>query len=106
MSASIFVRLDAELKKDATEILNQLGLDVSTAVKIFLHQVVNNKGLPFEVSLVSNQKDDLSGLKQTKMYVNKKEYKAFFNLLKSSKEPNDELLRLMKEAEELKLKGI
>ena len=43
------IRMDADTKKAATELLNDLGLDLSSAVNIFLKQVVLQGGLPFQV---------------------------------------------------------
>lgn len=41
------VRIDKNIKAKAGKTLSALGLDTSTAVRIFLHQVVVEKGLPF-----------------------------------------------------------
>jgi DNA-damage-inducible protein J len=41
------VRIHKDLKEDARKTLEKQGFDLSTAVKIFLHQVVIEKGLPF-----------------------------------------------------------
>lgn len=57
MASSINVRVSADVKKQAQDIFGQLGLDLTTAVNIFLRQVILNNGLPFEVKLkVPNQK--------------------------------------------------
>jgi len=44
---TINVRIDKDIKTKAGKTLSALGLDTSTAVRIFLHQVVADKGLPF-----------------------------------------------------------
>ena len=41
------MRIEENLKTKATKTLSGMGLDMSTAVKMFLHQVVIEKGLPF-----------------------------------------------------------
>ncbi len=51
--SQIAVRVDDELKKEATAIFNELGLDMSTAVKLFLKQSVLTKSIPFDVKLDS-----------------------------------------------------
>jgi len=51
--SQIAVRVDDKLKKDATEVFNDLGLDMSTAVKLFLKQSVLTKSIPFDVKLDS-----------------------------------------------------
>lgn len=45
------IRIDEDLKKQAVELFNQLGLDMSSAVNIFLRQAVLQEGLPFKVEL-------------------------------------------------------
>ena len=47
--SQIAVRVDDELKKEATAIFNELGLDMSTAVKLFLKQSVLTRSIPFDV---------------------------------------------------------
>lgn len=47
----IAVRIDDQLKKEATAIFNELGLDMTTAVKLFLKQSVLTRSIPFEVKL-------------------------------------------------------
>ena len=42
------VRVDDELKRQATELLEAEGLDLSTAVRMFLKKVVVQGGFPFD----------------------------------------------------------
>ena len=44
---TINIRIEEKIKSQATKTLAKLGLDMSSAVKLFLHQVVNEQGLPF-----------------------------------------------------------
>lgn len=46
----ISIRIEEKTKQAATETLDALGLDMSTAVKMFLQQVVTEQGLPFQPS--------------------------------------------------------
>jgi len=48
-SASINVRTDAALKMKAQQIFESIGLDLSTAVNLFLKQTVRANNLPFVV---------------------------------------------------------
>ncbi|MCL2198932.1 MAG: type II toxin-antitoxin system RelB/DinJ family antitoxin [Defluviitaleaceae bacterium] len=48
-NATINLRVDSEVKKQAAEILEGLGLTLSDAFNLLLHQVKIVKGLPFEV---------------------------------------------------------
>ena len=45
------IRIDADLKKQVTDLFNDLGLDMSSAVNLFLHQCILRGGLPFTVEL-------------------------------------------------------
>ncbi len=45
----IQVRIDAKTKKEAKKILDSLGIDMSSAIKIFFRQVINTRNLPFEI---------------------------------------------------------
>lgn len=42
-------RINKELVDEAEDIFNDLGIDRSTAMRIFYQQVVWNNGLPFEM---------------------------------------------------------
>ena len=44
-------RIEPDLKENATRILASCGLNVSEAVRLFLHQVVAQNGLPFAVKV-------------------------------------------------------
>lgn len=49
LTTTIRSRVEPELKREAVEILNACGLDLSTAIRLFLHQVIATNGLPFEL---------------------------------------------------------
>ena len=44
-------RVDEELKTEATAIYEKLGIDLSTAVRMFLKRSVMEKGIPFPMTL-------------------------------------------------------
>lgn len=48
---STSISLEADVKDQAMSILNELGLDLSTAVGMFLRQTIRERGIPFDVSL-------------------------------------------------------
>lgn len=48
---STSISLDADVKDQAQSILGELGLDLSTAVGMFLRQTIREKRIPFEISL-------------------------------------------------------
>jgi DNA-damage-inducible protein J len=48
-TTNINVKVDEELKKDADKLFCDLGLNMSTAITMFLKSAVNNDGIPFEI---------------------------------------------------------
>lgn len=48
-SKVVQARVDIELANEAEDILNDLGLNRSSAFRIFYQQIVWNNGLPFEM---------------------------------------------------------
>lgn len=47
--ATIQLRIDNATKKSAKNILDKLGIDMTSAIKIYLKQIVINKGIPFQL---------------------------------------------------------
>jgi DNA-damage-inducible protein J len=47
--STVTVRVDDKTKQVATDVLDNLGLDVSTAVRMFLRQVVIRGTMPIEL---------------------------------------------------------
>ncbi|MBQ4424336.1 MAG: type II toxin-antitoxin system RelB/DinJ family antitoxin [Lachnospiraceae bacterium] len=50
-TATVFTRVDPEVKKQAEAVLNELGIPMSSAINIFLKQVVLHQGIPFQLTL-------------------------------------------------------
>ena len=46
---TIQVRIDKRTKKSAQKILRHLGMDLSTAIQIYLVQIIVQKGIPFQI---------------------------------------------------------
>lgn len=47
--ATINIRVDDALKRDAEEVLAGIGLNMTTATTVFLKQVVRTQSIPFEL---------------------------------------------------------
>ncbi len=45
------IRIDSNIKREAAALFSNLGLDMSSAVNLFLHQCVLRGGLPFAVEV-------------------------------------------------------
>ena len=60
------IRIDADIKKQATALFNELGLDMSSAVNLFLHQCVLRGGLPFNVEMPRYSQRTLNAMNEAK----------------------------------------
>jgi DNA-damage-inducible protein J len=54
MTTTLQTRIDPKLKADAKKALESAGLDLSTAIKLFLTQVVRTQSIPFEIFTFDN----------------------------------------------------
>ena len=50
-TANVFARVEPEIKEQAEQVLDRLGIPMSNAVSMFLRQVVLQRGIPFEMKL-------------------------------------------------------
>ena len=50
-TSNVFARVEPEIKEQAEQVLDQLGIPMSNAVSMFLRQIVLQRGIPFEVKL-------------------------------------------------------
>lgn len=49
MNSNLQVRIDRKTKEKARKELKKAGLDMSSAIKLFLNQVIIQKKIPFEI---------------------------------------------------------
>jgi len=50
-SVNINIRVDSELKRKAESVYAELGMNLSTALNVFLRASVRSNGLPFDLRL-------------------------------------------------------
>ena len=48
-TATLQIRVESNLKEQATALFDRLGLDLPTAIRIFLKKSVSENGVPFEI---------------------------------------------------------
>jgi DNA-damage-inducible protein J len=50
-TANINIRMDAEIKKQAETIFDAMGMNMTTAINIFVRQVIRQGKIPFEIGV-------------------------------------------------------
>ena len=51
MTTNLNIRIDKSIKDQAEEIFNEIGLNMTTAVNMFLKTAIREHGIPFELKL-------------------------------------------------------
>ncbi|MCM1024567.1 MAG: type II toxin-antitoxin system RelB/DinJ family antitoxin [Prevotella sp.] len=77
-SSNLNIRIDADVKAAAQDLFSQLGMDLSTAVNIFIRQAIDFGGIPFTIqqrrynaeteAAIQEGKDILAGKIPAKRY--------------------------------------
>lgn len=50
-------RIDVHIKEEATNVLAEMGLSVSDAIRVLLTRIAADKALPFDINRVQPQRD-------------------------------------------------
>ena len=50
-TTNLSIRIDRGLKDEADQVFNEMGMNLTTAITIFVRQAVRQKKIPFEISL-------------------------------------------------------
>ena len=56
-TTSMNLRIDKTLKKDAETLFETLGINMTTAINIFLKQSVRDQGIPFQITVNKSYRD-------------------------------------------------
>lgn len=63
----ISIRIDSELKESAENILKQLGISPSAAIKMFYSQIVLQNDLPFKLRIPTNKPLSIANLSKEEL---------------------------------------
>ena len=84
--------LDADLKKECQELFSSLGMDLTTAVTIFLVQSLRVQGLPFAVKRDEPNAETISALEEYEiMKTHPEQYKKYSSFQEIMKEVNNDV---------------
>ncbi|KPU45912.1 RelB antitoxin [Oxobacter pfennigii] len=63
-TTNITIRMDVELKKQAEQLFNELGMNMTTAFNIFLRQAVRQQRIPFDITLEIPNAETMSAFEE------------------------------------------
>ena len=80
------ISIDADVKAKAQELFSDLGIDLSTAINIFLRQSIRENAIPFNVQREVPNSDTIAAMKEAEEIKrhpeNYKRYSSFSEVLK------------------------
>ena len=78
--ANLNIRTDAEVKARADQIFEALGLNMTTAINIFLRQSIQHGGLPFDVKLDTPNETTAAAIKEGRELMRDKNATGYTNM--------------------------
>jgi len=74
---TLHIRVEPQVKTKAEDTLNDLGISITEAINIFLHQVILNDGIPFEIKKPKLSKETLEALAEARALLKDPKAKHF-----------------------------
>lgn len=57
MKVSVNIKMDEEIRDKSKELFSKMGLDMTTAVNMFLIQAIRQNQIPFQIKATSEQEE-------------------------------------------------
>mgnify|MGYP003306023865 FL=1 len=64
-STNLNIRIDKSVKENSEKVLEDLGLNMTTAINIFLRQVIRVNGIPFEIKGNTPNKETIEAIEES-----------------------------------------
>lgn len=83
---TINFRTDEDVKKEAEKLFDELGLNLSVAINMFLKQAIRERGIPFDLTLNIPNSETQAAIEEAKRIAkdpNVKSYKDIESLRKA-----------------------
>ncbi len=92
--ASVNVRIDDDIKRDAEEILKRIGVTPSAAINMFYIQIIRTASIPFELKVDISNQETLEALEELKEFEKDpskgKRYHSVKELMKDLRKEDEE----------------
>lgn len=83
-TTNVTIRMDNEIKKEAEELFNNLGLNLTSAINIFIRRAIAEQGIPFEVKKTNYNQETIQAMLESERLAhdpNTKKYNSFSEIL-------------------------
>ena len=78
-TTNICIRVDTELKAEAEALFSELGMNLTTAVTVFLRQAVRESRIPFEIKWDRPNKDTMAAMRDAENIARNPKVKGYKN---------------------------
>ncbi len=85
-SVNVSIRIDSDVKKDSETLYAALGVNLSTAINVFLRQSLRTGGFPFEVKLPKPNAETLAAMLEAEQLIQSPQTKRYSNVEEALKE--------------------
>lgn len=85
-STNLNIRVDKDIKEQSEEIFSKLGLNMTTAINMFLRTVIRENGIPFEISLDNTKVKTIKALAEERKILQAKGHSDMEDLVRAMNE--------------------
>ena len=90
-NTSMNIRMDADVKRQAQQIFSDMGMDTTTAINIFLRQVIRTHSIPFDIKTDAPNDETLAAIEEVRALKNNPNVKAYNSFAELLEEVRNEI---------------
>lgn len=79
-TTNLNIRTDKEIKEAAEKIYSSLGLNMTTAINMFLRASIRESGIPFDLKLDIPNDETIKAIEEGRMIVKDNKVKSYDNI--------------------------
>ena len=79
-TTNLNIRTDKEIKEAAEKIYSSLGLNMTTAINMFLRASIRESGIPFDLKLDIPNDETIKAIEKGRMIAKDKKVRAYDNM--------------------------
>lgn len=76
-TTNVSIRMDADIKKQAEQLFEELGMNMTTAITIFVKQSLRQGGIPFDIKINTPNAETIAAMKEAAMISRDPKAKTF-----------------------------